>query len=257
VAKTPYDDYAKELAFQRSAWERKAALRLQYHHWYRMIVAALAPHEPVVEIGAGCGNFKAYYPSCVAVDVCRGGPWIDRVMDAQALDFRAGEVGNLVAVDVLHHLQRPLEFLRRAEGVLRPGGRLVLCEPAATPWARLVYGLAHHERLDLAWPLFALDGTPPEPDPGHTFANIATPEILFWRERSRTLSALPRLRLVVARKFGFLLYPLTGGFSYRCFVPALGLPGLLRVEDFLFSPFASWLTGLRMLMVFEKRDSPA
>jgi SAM-dependent methyltransferase len=196
VAETPYDDYAKGLAFQRSAWERKAALRIQYRHWYRMIVAALAPPEPVVEVGAGCGNFKAYHPSCVAVDVYRGGPWTERVMDAQALDLRAGEGGNSVAVDVLHHLQRPLEFLRRAEGALRPEGRLVVCEPAATPWARPVHGLAHHERLDLAWPLFALDGTPPEPDPGRTFASMALAEILFWREPSRTLSAVPRLRLV-------------------------------------------------------------
>jgi hypothetical protein len=152
---------------------------------------------------------------------------------------------------VLHHLQRPLHFLRQAAKALQPGGRLVLCEPAATPWGRLIYSL-HHEHIDTRWDLFGLDGTPPEPDPGHTFANIGIPEILFWRERARTLAAVPQLRLHSARKFGFLLYPLSGGFNYRSFVPHVGFRTLLRIEDALMGPFADWLTGLRMLVLLER-----
>ncbi|HEY3319771.1 MAG TPA: methyltransferase domain-containing protein [Planctomycetota bacterium] len=252
MPKEPFDDYRKEIAFQRDAWQRKAVLRLLYQHWYQQIVAALAPNRPVIEIGAGSGNFKEFFPECIATDVFQSGPWIDRVLDAENLNLAPGEAGNLVVFDVLHHLQRPVEFLRRAAAALQPNGRLILCEPAATPWARLVYGRSHHEPLDLKWDPLSLDGTPAQDDPGHTFANLASAEILFWRNRERTLQLLPQLRLTYARKFGFLLYPMTGGFSYRCFVPEAGFQTLLKVEDLLVSPFANWLTGMRMLIVLTR-----
>jgi len=259
MPKDTFNDYQVELQYQKGIWERKAILRLLYHHWYREIVALLAPYSPVIEIGSGCGNFKEYYPECVATDVMRVGPWIDRVVDAHRLDFPPNSVGNLVVFDVIHHLQRPLAFLRQAEQVLRPGGRLILCEPAITPWSRLVYGLFHHEPFDMKWDLFGLDSLPPEPDPGHTFANEAIGELLFWKYRERTLSQLPLLTLCSAVKFGFLLYPLTGGFGYRAYLPAAGFVKALHVEDFLLRPFANWLTGLRMLVVLERGagSSPA
>ena len=253
MAKTPHDDYLKEIAFQREVWQHKTVLRELYHHWYAQIVASFAPLKPVIEIGSGCGNFKAYCPECIATDVLQSGPWIDRVVDAHELPFAPNEAGNIVAFDVLHHLQRPLKLLRSSAAALQPGGRLVLCEPAATPWARLVYGLTHHERINCALDLFGLDGTPPDADPGHTFANMGIPEILFWRERARTLAAVPQLSLLSARKFAFLLYPLTGGFSYRCFVPHFGFKTCLKLEDAILRPFANWLTGMRMLVVLEKK----
>ncbi|MGD0092209.1 MAG: methyltransferase domain-containing protein [Planctomycetota bacterium] len=251
MAKAPFSDYLQEISLQREAWQRKAVLRELYQHWYAQLVAVLAPLKPVIEVGSGCGNFKAYYPECIATDVFKSGPWIDRVVDAQDLPFAEKEAGNIVAFDVLHHLQRPLHFLRQAATALQPGGRLVLCEPAVTPWARLIYSL-HHERLDTRWDLFGLDGTPPEPDPGHTFANMAIPEVLFWKERARTLAAVPQLRLLSAHKFGFLLYPLTGGFNYRSVIPHFGFKTCLRLENALLRPLADWLTGLRMLVVLEK-----
>lgn len=251
MAKTPFDDYMKEIELQRQIWCRKPALRILYRHWFGKIARSFADLEPVVEIGSGCGNFKEFYPQCIATDVVAGGPWIDRVMDAQNLSFGPQEVGNFVAIDCIHHLQRPLEFLRQAARALKPGGRLILCEPAATPAARMVYR-KHHEPLDMNWDLFGLDGRPPEADPGHTFANMAIGELLFWRHRQRTLQAVPDLRLVKAWKFAFLLYPLTGGYNYRSMVPATGLRLALSLEDFLLWPLANWLTGLRMIVVLEK-----
>lgn len=251
MAKQMVDDYRDEINLQRSVWAKKPVLRILYERWYAQIVSELSAHKPTVEIGAGCGNFKAFYPDCIATDVFKGGPWIDRVMDAQNLDFAPGEVGNFVAFDVIHHLQRPLNFLRQSARALKPGGRLVLCEPAVTPWSRLAYS-GHHEPIDLRYDIFGADGLPPEPDPNHTFANMGIPEILFWIHREKTLAAVPELKLVSARKFAFLLYPLTGGFNYRAFVPAAGFKQLLGIEDFLTGPFANWLTGMRMLCVLEK-----
>lgn len=251
MAKTPFDDYLKEILFQREIWRKKPVLRDQYNFWYQKIVAELSPHRPVVEIGSGSGNFKEFFPEVISTDVFKSGEWIDRVMDAQNLSFVPGEVGNLVAFDVIHHLQRPLSFLRQASVALKPGGRLILCEPAYTLWSRIVYS-RHHEPLDPSWDLFGVDGLPPEPDPGHTFANMGIPHILFCDYPDATLKLVPNLKLIKMRKLAFLLYPMTGGFGYRSFVPRIGFKTLLKIEDVLMRPFANWLTGLRMLVVLEK-----
>ena len=64
----------------------------------------------------------------------------------------------------------------------------------------------------------------------HEFANAAIPELLFWRNRERTVRLLGPCRLVHAQKFGFLLYPLTGGFGYRSYVPKYRLRDLAKAR---------------------------
>ena len=244
-------NYATDIEHQRAIWSRKPALRALYAHWYAQSVAALAKHRPTVEVGCGSGNFKAFYPELIATDVLIG-TGADLVADAMVLPFGKDQVGNIVAFDVIHHLQRPLSFLRQAITVLKPGGRLVLCEPAMSLWSRLVFRYFHHEAFDLSWPLFDLDRLPPDPDPAHAFSNQAIPEILFWKQRARTLAGLGGCKLVEARKFGFLLYPLSGGFSAHSFLPSRGLSALMKTEDWITKPFSHWLTGMRMLVVLEK-----
>jgi SAM-dependent methyltransferase len=244
-------NYATDIEYQWEIWRRRPALRSVYAHWYAQCVGALAKHRPTVEVGCGSGNFKEFYPELIATDVLIG-TGADLVADAMALPLRKDQIGNIVAFDVIHHLQRPLRFLRQALSVLKPGDRLVLCEPAMSLWSRFVFRYFHHEAFDLSWPLFDLDGRSPDPDLAHSFSNQAIAEILFWKERGRTLAELGPCKLVEARKFGFLLYPLSGGFSAHSFLPRRGLPALLKMEDWVTRPFSRWLTGTRMLVVLEK-----
>jgi SAM-dependent methyltransferase len=245
-------DYSAEIQRQRDVWLSKPVLRLLYNHWYSQCAGFFSSERPVVEIGAGSGNFKSYYHDVISTDVFPSGSWIDVVMDAHALALAPNTTGNVIVFDVLHHLQRPLDFLRRAVASIKPGGRLVVCEPALSPWSRFVYGVFHHEPVDDKWDLFGLDGQPPHEDLRHEFANAAIPELLFWRNRERTARLLEPCRLVHAKKVGFLLYPLTGGFGYRSYVPSIGFATLQKLEDRMMRPFADWLTGMRMIVVFEK-----
>ena len=240
--------YQHEISDQRDAWNRKPVIRTLYRHWYGRCLRSCARIEPSIEIGAGSGNFKESCPQLISSDLFPSGPWVDLVMNAEDLALRPSSLGNVIAFDVIHHLQRPMRFLRDAVTALKPGGRLIVCEPAVSPWSRFVYSF-HHEPIDLAWDAFR-EG-PDDPDPGHTFANMGIPQLLFFRHRGRTLSKLKDLRLVSAEQFGFLLYPLTGGFNYRSYLPITGFATLLKIEDILMRPLSA-LTGVRMLVVFEK-----
>lgn len=252
MSKEQFSTYLEEIHFQQRIWERKPVLRELYHRWYADCVACFAPLRPVLEVGAGCGNFKQFFRDEIASDVFHSGDWIDLVMDAQDLSLKPGTVGNLLAFDVLHHLPRPLEFLRRAVAALKPGGRLVMCEPAVSLWSRFVYGALHHEPLDLSYDVFHLDGVPRAIDPGRTFANMAIPELLFFRGRSRTLGLLRSAQMISARKFAFMLYPLSGGYGYRCFIPLRGLSFLIKVEDAITRMLPGSLIAMRMLVVLGK-----
>ena len=93
---------------------------------------------PTLEVGGGSGNFKLFAPDTVSSDILPA-PWLDLVCDAQRLPFADASFANIVMVDVLHHIGSPLRFLKEAARVLRPGGRLIFCEPAITPLSGLFY----------------------------------------------------------------------------------------------------------------------
>lgn len=252
MPKQRHADYAAELRDQIAAWDRKPALRAVYAHWYERLVAALSPLTPTVEIGSGCGNFKRFYPQAVATDVQPVGEWIDQIVDARALPFAEGSIGNFVLIDCLHHLPRPIRFLRSAARCLQPGGRIVLLEPAVTPWSRIVWRLAHHEPVDCSVDLFRED-TQPEPDnPGFEYANMATAHLLFTRGRDQLEAAIPDLPLLRIEFSDAFAYLATGGFNYPGLLPAPLLAAAHRTELRYTPDWLARLAGLRMLIVLER-----
>jgi len=94
-----------------------------------------------LELGGGSGNFKLFAPDAVSSDILSA-PWLDVVCDAQRLPFSDQAFSNVVMIDVLHHVENPLRALRQACGVLRVGGRVIMCEPAITPLSGIFYRLA-------------------------------------------------------------------------------------------------------------------
>jgi SAM-dependent methyltransferase len=228
-------------------WDRKPVLRAIYDDFYDRI-AARCTAGLTLEIGGGIGNLKRRLPNVVATDI-QFAPWLDCVADAQHLPFADGAVANVVMVDVLHHVEFPVRFFREAERLLRPGGRIIMVEPAITWGSTLFYRLLHHEPVRMsADPL--VEGTP---DPGRDpyDSNQAIPTLLATRDRKRFLDRFPGLGLVQVDWFSFLAYPLSGGFKPWSLVPA-GLAGsLLRVERAVEPALGRWI-GFRMMLVVEK-----
>jgi len=229
---------AELLAAYERVWDRKGILRAIYEQWYRRIVMALRP-GPIVEIGAGTGNFKRWLGprDCWTLDILRG-RHVDVLADALQLPFAADSIANLVMIDTLHHLARPVDFLHEAARVLVPGGRVILVEPYVSVWGWFVWKFLHHERVDFrrvesierkaAWE-----------------GNAAIPRsVLSHRNRSR----LP-LNVIEIEYGECLSYPLSGGFSYRSLLPGPALLWLRKLEQSRL--FQNPMVSLRVFAVLE------
>ena len=149
AAKLDYDQLADEYARHRQV--HPGVLQALY--------GATSGDSRVLEVGCGTGN---YILALSARTGCAG--WgIDpsaRMLDvararSTAVQFQLGDAHRLAlpdasldlvfSVDVIHHLQDPLAYLREAYRLLIPGGRL--CTATDSPWV-----IRHREPLATHFP---------------------------------------------------------------------------------------------------------
>jgi SAM-dependent methyltransferase len=236
-----------QLADHRGVWERKPVLRLIYDDFYDRIAAACRRGR-TIEIGGGIGNLKRRLTDVVATDI-QSAPWLDCVADAQRLPFAEACAANIVMVDVLHHLEFPLVFFREAGRVLRPGGRVLMVEPAITWGSTAFYRLFHHEPVRTSADVLA-DGSPdPRRDPYDS--NQAIPTLIATRDRERFHHLVPTLRIAGVQWFALAAYPLSGGFQPWSLIGEGAARRLLRIERAI-EPVLGRFTGFRMLLTVEK-----
>jgi SAM-dependent methyltransferase len=160
------------------------------------------------------------------------------------MPFENESVDAFFMFDVLHHINEPRKFFSEAERCLRPAGRVVMIEPANTPWARFIYKNFHHERFDVqgGWQV----------DKGGvlTQANGAMPWIIFVRDRNVFERNFPRLRIVSLHNHTPMRYLLSGGFSLRQLAPGFSYTAIKAIE-YLLTP-ANNLLGMFMTVILEK-----
>ena len=234
-------------AEHRRRWQDKPVLRTVYEDYYRRIRAACGA-GPTLEIGGGPGNLKASQADTVSTDILLA-PWLDAVCDAEQLPFRNGSFGNIVMLDVLHHIPRPIRFLAEGIRVLRPRGRVILVEPAITPGSYLFYKHFHPEAVDMRADPLTENPDVSSRDPFD--ANQAIPSLLLGRYRRSLRVMFPRLRIVEVRHLSLLCYPLSGGFRRWSLIPARAAPACLRFESKLERTLGPML-GFRIFAVLER-----
>jgi len=242
---------SKQLLGHRHLWETKPALRAVYTDCYRKMAAACVAGR-TLEIGGGSGNFRDYAHvdtmSVVSTDI-QFAPWLDAMADAHFLPHPDASFDNIVMFDVVHHLAKPRLFLAEAARVLRPGGRIIWCEPAITPMSWGFYTFFHPEPVHLREdPL--LDGSP-EPGRDPFDSNQAFPALLVRKGAARLQSRIPNLRLVDNDWLSLFAYPLSGGFRPWSLIPVRWVAPVLRIESRV--PLSvRRVLGFRLLTVLER-----
>ena len=233
----------------RAQWEKKKAVRLLYRDFHRQLLES-CPEGRVLDIGGGTAHIKEFRPDTMSTDI-QLFPGIDVVADAHRLPFRNEFFAGVVMLDVLHHLERPIEFLKEASRVLKPGGRLAMIEPAMTPLARRFYNRFHEEPVDMNADPFAPVAINPDRDPFD--ANQAIPSLLFATTPARRVveQTVPSLRVRHVEWQSLFAYPMSGGFQKWSLIPAALVGPMLALEKRMPGPVRE-LLAFRMMVVLER-----
>ena len=233
----------------RAQWEKKKAVRLLYRDFHRQLLES-CPEGRVLDIGGGTAHIKEFRPDTMSTDI-QLFPGIDVVADAHRLPFRNEFFAGVVMLDVLHHLERPIEFLKEASRVLKPGGRLAMIEPAMTPFARRFYNRFHEEPVDMNADPFAPVAINPDRDPFD--ANQAIPSLLFATTPARRVveQTVPSLRVRHVEWQSLFAYPMSGGFQKWSLIPAALVGPMLALEKRMPGPVRE-LLAFRMMVVLER-----
>jgi SAM-dependent methyltransferase len=234
----------------RRVWEKKPAIRLIYRDFHRQLLEGCGQGR-ILDIGSGTAHIKDFRPDIISVDILSF-PGIDVVADAHRLPFSDECFAGVVMLDVLHHLERPIEFLKEASRVLRPGGRLAMIEPAMTPLARHFYDRFHEEPVDVSADPFAMIAADPDRDPFD--ANQAVPSLLFSTDqaRKRVEQAIPSLFVRSVDWLSLIAYPLSGGFQEWSLISAALVGPTLALESKIPRQIRKAL-AFRMMVVVERR----
>lgn len=199
---------SKVLQAHKQIWQRKRILRKIYLEWYRKITSFLPKQSgKVLEIGSGIGNFKDYYgKNCIATDTLFNS-WLDLCCDAQRLPFKNDSVSSIVCIDLIHHLDDPIRFLKEVSRVLQMGGRLVAVEPYMSKIAYLVRNMFHHEKSEYR---IRKTGKVKHSQKLALSANLGIPTILFSVNPVSWQKDVPNLRTLYRELDSLFLYPLSG-----------------------------------------------
>lgn len=205
----------------------KPFLRKLYEEWYRTIASLFAPEERVLEIGSGAGFLKEFMPGLITSELFPV-PGVERIIDAQKIDFDDASLDGIVMTSVFHHIPDCEHFFEEAARVLRPGGRVVMIEPWNNIWAGLIYRNLHHEPFDPDAKEWKFPATGPL-----SSANGALPWIVFERDRVIFEQHYPFLSTIEVKSMMPLSYILSGGVSMRQIIPGWAFSILRLFERIL------------------------
>ena len=250
AAAAPQTPLDARLAEHRRIWDEKEVLRTVYGDYYRRLLGACPPTGRLLDIGGGSAHVKSFRDDVVTLDILPF-PGIDVVGDAHELPFSDGAFSGIVMLDVLHHLERPVAFLKEAARVLAPGGRLAMMEPGITPVSWWFYHFVHQEPVVLSQDPFAMTARQPGKDPFDS--NQAIPTLMFGSKRglARVGESVPEFRVTLVDWLSVAVYPLSGGFKPWCLVPKGLARSGIALEDKL-PRFLRRTAGFRLFTVLER-----
>jgi SAM-dependent methyltransferase len=221
----------------------KQFLSKLYLEWYKEISKRLQIDNHVLELGSGSGFLSEIIPNIITSELFPV-PGVERVVDAHKLPFKDNELDSIVMTDVLHHIPDVTKFFHEATRCIKHNGRLVMIEPWNTPWSKWVYQNLHHEPFD--------------PNGGWTFpssgplsgANGALPWILFERDREQFERQFSDWSIEEIKIFMPFSYLLSGGVSFRSFLPGLSY----RFVRWLEKPLESLGWGMFAIITIVKSN---
>ena len=230
--------------------EKKPFLRRLYVDFYLRIQACVAPcferGQKVLEIGSGGGFMGEIIPQVITSDILPV-PGLDFHCPATSLPFDDRSLGAICMLNACHHIPRVEDFLKEADRVLMPGGKIVMVEPANTFFRRVIDKRFHHEPFDVkaGWEL--KEGGP------LSTANGALPWIVFSRDRDVFQKKFSGFSVTMVSRHTPFRYLLSGGLTYKQLLPTCFYRGVVGFE-WLMTPLMG-IFGYFQTIVITKNDT--
>lgn len=213
------------------------------------------PGDKVVEFGCGAGFLPLYVTKgdLTLTDVVKN-DWVDEIADAMDPPFKPQSIDVIVCSHMMHHMAKPVTFLKLVHPLLRPGGRIIIQEINTALFMRALLRLMRHEGWSYYVDVFNENEVTNDPaDPWS--ANCAIPELLFGSSEEFE-ARVPGYEVVRNDLNECLLFPLSGGVIAKTPVPELpgfALKAVAAVDKALIA-LAPGLFAFGRSVVLKKRD---
>jgi len=222
-------DSPQAAVIEKKILQRKKALQTLYYEYSRPFIESardLPPDATILEIGSGTSPLKWSVPNLLCTDVVRLG-WLDIVCSAYSLPFEDNSVDRIFLMFVWHHLGRLEDFLDEARRCLKPGGEIVVVDPAITLFSRVYYKI-HVDQMDVRAEQWGFDGEGRLSD-----SNIALAWIALFRDRDRFERLYPEFIIEKVSYNTCISFLLTGGFRIRQLLPSMVIKAVFNVENWV------------------------
>lgn len=246
-------DGENRLALHRDMLQKKRMLRevfTEFHHSFRRLeLNYLSGDGLQVELGAGVSPMRDSYPEVLATDIVAA-PHLDKVVNAEAMDFPDRSVKVIYGQNCFHHFPHPDLFFHELDRVLVPGGGCILLEPYYGPFASFLYKrLFRTEGFDKTYPSWETPVAGPM-----NGANQALSYIVFNRDKESYEKKYPNLKIVHQEVAGnYLKYLISGGLNFRQLLPDSWTRFFGGLEK-LISPLNKWIALYHVVVIRKARE---
>ena len=241
-------DKAESTVLHRNIIKKKVFLHKLYLEYYEIFKENTKdiPDGFKIEIGSGGGFLKEVINDVITSDVLEL-PGVDKTFFAEKIPYPDKSIAAFFLLNTLHHLKEPNKFFSEVNRCLKPGAKIIMIEPTNTLFSRLFFKYIHQEEFDSKKEKWIVGGEGRLAD-----ANIAMPWIIFIRDREKFLTKYPDLEILQINKHTPFRWFLSGGLSYRQFVPSTSFGFFTNIERLL-SPFHN-IIGSFMTIVVKKSE---
>ena len=226
---------------------QRPANRVYLVDLYSRIVDQFDSNSLLLEIGSGAGTSRHFMQNLnvIRTDIL---PWdegeVVGAIDATKLPYPDDYFDGAFAIDVLHHLEYPIQVLSELRRVIKPSGRIVLIEPHVSLVSYLIFKIFHDEMTSLR---IKFDPDQPAVGAAPSEGNQTLAQTIFRTKRGlralREAGLLERENLEMDFFHHFSFFA-TGGLTRTLPTPPILIRCLLKIER-LFPDFLSCYLSAR------------